>query len=136
MSNSLRSHGLETARLLFQWNFLGKNTGAGCHAFLPGIFPTQGQISRSVSSTLTGRFFTSSARAHSHFPETVSSLPARAPGVLANTVILLVGALGGAFFLISFFLLMCFLLLGCKADYLYNVPVYYLWQNSDFQGAL
>ena len=82
---------------------LGKNTGAGCHAMpCPGIFPTQGQISHSVSSTLTGRFFTSSARAHSHFPETVSSLPARAPGVLANTVILLAGALGVHFFLFHF----------------------------------
>ena len=81
---------------------LGKKTGVGCHAFLPGTFPTQGSISRLISSMLTGRFFTSSARAHSHFPETVSSLPARAPGVLANTVILLVGALGVHFFSFHF----------------------------------
>ena len=31
-----------TARLLCPWNFSGKNTGAGCHFFLQGIFPTQG----------------------------------------------------------------------------------------------
>ena len=24
------------------WDFLGKNTGVGCHFFLQGIFPTQG----------------------------------------------------------------------------------------------
>ena len=24
------------------WNFLGKNTGVGCHSLLQGIFPTQG----------------------------------------------------------------------------------------------
>ena len=28
--------------LLCPWDFPGKNTGAGCHAFLQGIFPTQG----------------------------------------------------------------------------------------------
>ena len=33
-------------------------------------------------------------RAHHHFPETVPSPPARAPRILANTVILLVGAFG------------------------------------------
>ena len=31
-----------TARLLYPWNFSRKNTGAGCHFFLQGIFPTQG----------------------------------------------------------------------------------------------
>ena len=25
-----------------QWDFPGKNTGAGCHFLLQGIFPTQG----------------------------------------------------------------------------------------------
>ena len=30
------------ARLLCPWNFQGKNTGAGCHLLLQGIFPTQG----------------------------------------------------------------------------------------------
>ena len=28
--------------LLCPWDFLGKNTGVGCHALLQGIFPTQG----------------------------------------------------------------------------------------------
>ena len=28
-------------RLLCPWNFLGKNTGVGCHALLKGIFLTQ-----------------------------------------------------------------------------------------------
>ena len=33
----------------------GKNTGVGCHAFLQGIFPTQGS-----NSSLAGGFFTTS----------------------------------------------------------------------------
>ena len=37
-----RPHGLWPARLLCPWNFLGKNTGMGCHFLLRGIFPTQG----------------------------------------------------------------------------------------------
>ena len=35
-------HGLEPARHLCPWNFLGKNTVVGCHFLLQGIFPTQG----------------------------------------------------------------------------------------------
>ena len=42
MSNSLRPHGLQPARLLCPWNFPGKHTGVGCHFPLRGIFPTQG----------------------------------------------------------------------------------------------
>ena len=42
MSDSLRSHELESARLLCPWNSPGKNTGVGCHALLHGIFLTQG----------------------------------------------------------------------------------------------
>ena len=34
--------GLQSARLLCPWVSPGKNTGVGCHAFLQGIFPTQG----------------------------------------------------------------------------------------------
>ena len=34
--------GLKPAKLLCPWNFLGKNTAAGCHSLLHGIFPTQG----------------------------------------------------------------------------------------------
>ena len=33
---------VELARLPCPWNFPGKNTGAGCHFLLQGIFPTQG----------------------------------------------------------------------------------------------
>ena len=33
--------GLQPARLLCPWDSPGKNTGVGCHAFLPGTFPTQ-----------------------------------------------------------------------------------------------
>ena len=45
VSNSLRSHGLKTARLLCPWNSLGKNARVGCHFLLqrdppdPGMEP-------------------------------------------------------------------------------------------------
>ena len=42
MSDSLQSHGPYPTRLLCPWDFLGKNTGAGCHFLLQGIFPSQG----------------------------------------------------------------------------------------------
>ena len=42
MSDSLRPHGLQPTRLFRPWDFLGKNTGVGCHFFLQGIFQTQG----------------------------------------------------------------------------------------------
>ena len=42
LSNSLRPHGLQAARLLCLWNSPGKNTGVSCHVLLQGIFPTQG----------------------------------------------------------------------------------------------
>jgi hypothetical protein len=35
-------HGLLPIRLLCQWNFPSKNTGASCNFLLQGIFPTQG----------------------------------------------------------------------------------------------
>ena len=37
----LRPHGLQPARLLCPWDFLGKNTGVDCHFLLQGIFITQ-----------------------------------------------------------------------------------------------
>ena len=40
-SDSSGPHGLQSTRLLCQWDSPGKNTGVGCHA-LQGIFPTQG----------------------------------------------------------------------------------------------
>ena len=42
VSDSLRLHGLQPARLLCPWNSPGKNTGVGSHSLLPGIFLTQG----------------------------------------------------------------------------------------------
>ena len=39
---TLQPHGLQAAKILFPWDFSGKNTGAGCHFLLQGIFPTQG----------------------------------------------------------------------------------------------
>ena len=42
MSDSLRPHGPQPARLLCPWNFSDKNTGASCHFLLQGIFPIQG----------------------------------------------------------------------------------------------
>ena len=42
VSDSLRPHGLQPARLLCPWDSSGKITGIGCHTLLQGIFPTQG----------------------------------------------------------------------------------------------
>ena len=42
VSDCLQSRGLKPPRLLFPWDFPGKNTGVSCHFFLQGIFPTQG----------------------------------------------------------------------------------------------
>ena len=43
MSNSLQLHGLYLARLFCPLDSPGKNTGVGSHAFLQGLFPTQGE---------------------------------------------------------------------------------------------
>ena len=37
----LQPHGLQPTSLLCPWDFLGKNTGTGCHFLLQGIFWTQ-----------------------------------------------------------------------------------------------
>ena len=42
VSDSLRPHGLQPARLLCPQNSPGNNTGVGCHSFLQGIFQIQG----------------------------------------------------------------------------------------------
>ena len=42
VSNSLRPHGLRSARFLCPWDASGKCPGIGCHFCLQGIFPTQG----------------------------------------------------------------------------------------------
>ena len=41
MSNSLWPHGQQAIRLLYQWNFPGKNDGIGCHFLLEEIFLTR-----------------------------------------------------------------------------------------------
>ena len=40
------------------WDFLGKNTGVGCHFFLQGISLTQGSNLRLQDSCIADRFFT------------------------------------------------------------------------------
>ena len=52
----LRPHGLQPTRLLWPWDFPGKNTGVGGHFLLQGIFPTQGF--ELMSPVLAGRSFT------------------------------------------------------------------------------
>ena len=47
----------DLARLLCPWDFPGKNTGAGCHFLLQGIFPTRDQTQDSCISC-KGRCFT------------------------------------------------------------------------------
>ena len=42
----LRPHRLQPARLLYPWDFPGKNTGVGFHLFLQGIFSTWGSNPR------------------------------------------------------------------------------------------
>ena len=42
VSNSLRTHGLQSTRLLCPWDSPGKNNRVGCHFLLQGIFLTQG----------------------------------------------------------------------------------------------
>ena len=50
-------------RFLCLWDSPGKNTGVGCHAFLPGIFLTQGlkMCLPLMPPALAGRLFTASA---------------------------------------------------------------------------
>ena len=42
VAQSVRSCGVQPAKLRCPWNFPGKNTGVCCHFPLQGIFPTQG----------------------------------------------------------------------------------------------
>ena len=55
VSDSLRPHELQPARLPCPWNSPGKNTGVDCHSLLQGIFPTQGS---NLGLLIAGRFFT------------------------------------------------------------------------------
>ena len=54
VSNSLWPHDLYPARHLCPWEFSGKNTGAGSHFLLQGIFPTRDQIQ---VSHIAGRLY-------------------------------------------------------------------------------
>ena len=58
-SNSVWLHELQPARLLCLWNFLGKNTGLGCHFLLQVNLPDPGIKPASfMSLALAGGFFT------------------------------------------------------------------------------
>ena len=58
MSSSLWLYELKPSRFLCPWNFPDKNTGAGCHFLLQGIFPTLGSNPLPASPALAGEFFT------------------------------------------------------------------------------
>ena len=55
VSDSLKPHGLQLARLLCPWDSPGKNTAVGGHALLQGLNP------HLMSAALAGGFFTTSA---------------------------------------------------------------------------
>ena len=62
VSNSVQLYGLQPARLLCPWDSPGKDTGVSYHAFLQGIFPTQGSNSFLLClPALGGSFLTTSA---------------------------------------------------------------------------
>ena len=46
VSDFLRPHGLQPARLLCPWNSPGSNAGVDCHSLLQSIFPTKGSSLR------------------------------------------------------------------------------------------
>ena len=50
VSDSLRPHGLEPARLLYPCDFPGKNIGVGCYFLLQGDFPNPGIEPASLGS--------------------------------------------------------------------------------------
>ena len=54
------------ARLLCSWDSPGKNTGAGCHFLLQGIFLTQGRTYVSWVSCFAGGFFTAKLLGKTH----------------------------------------------------------------------
>ena len=55
LSLTLRPHGLYPTRLLCPWDFLGKNTGVGCHLLVQG---SSWSRIKSASPALAGGFFT------------------------------------------------------------------------------
>ena len=61
LSDSLRTRGLQPARLLCPWDSPGKGTGVGCHTLLQEIFLTQGSNQCLLHPLHSGGFFISSA---------------------------------------------------------------------------
>ena len=56
---TLWPHGLQPLKLLCPRNFLGTNTGVGCHGHFPGDLPDPGiELTSPVSPVLAGGFFT------------------------------------------------------------------------------
>ena len=56
---TLQLHGLQPIGLLCPCDFPGKNTEAGCHFLLKGIFPDPGiEPASPISFALAGRFYT------------------------------------------------------------------------------
>ena len=58
VSNSVRPHGLEPARLLCPRDFPGKDTGVGCHSLSRGSAQPGDEPECLTSPALAGRFFT------------------------------------------------------------------------------
>ena len=58
VSNSLRSHGLQSTGLLRPWDSPGKDPGLGCHALLQEIFAIWGSNLHLHVSCSTNGFFT------------------------------------------------------------------------------
>ena len=73
MFDSLQPHGLQPVRLLYLWNFPGKNAEVGCHFLLLGIFPSQGS-KLSLSHLLHGQ---------------VDSIPLAPPGYESSVTLFL-----------------------------------------------
>ena len=59
--SALQPHGLQPARFLCPWGFLGHSTGMGCHSLLQGTLPIQGLNLSHLSPALAGGFFTKGA---------------------------------------------------------------------------
>ena len=69
MSYSLWTYGLYPTRILHPLDSPGKNTGVVCHAFLQGIFPTQGlKLCLLSLPALAGRLYTTSTTREALIP--------------------------------------------------------------------
>ena len=68
MSDSLRPHRLQTARLLCPGNSPGKNTGVGSHFLIQGVFVTQ---ESSLRVLYCSRFFTAKPLGKPNYANTI-----------------------------------------------------------------